>query len=420
MEVMQKKRICGSDLMKKFLLFGFIFIFCLSYVFSLEYEINQGSFSKGDFVELTGTAKGEVSIVFTANPGNKEINSFVSQVDSNGSFSFKYFISCTDPAGDWTLVLSDADDSVERMFSVSSSVECEYLKVDFISPSSSSFFRKDVFDVRVKVTDAGNPIDNAEVYFWDFEGKKNRMYPELNGVYYFEKVVIPLDAELKKTSLMVLALSAGKEKRGGSNVVSFEVRKVPINIEVISPLVKEFTFGKPLDLKVRPVYANDKSIVENADISIEFNNEKFKLEQEGDGVYSKLILTEDFNSEIFYVNVVANDSFGNSGSISLDFEPKGFLYFYIAQNAIVYVFPILFVLYILFVSFKQGKIFVKRLLIKRKRKTLIILMKKLQDDYFNNQLISREVYSQQFEDYNRELTAIENELAELERKQELS
>lgn len=405
--------------MKKFL-FLFLFIFCFSSVFALSFDLAKGNYSKGEFIDFNGLALGEVSVVLTASPGNKEIDSFVVKPDENGVFSLKYFISCVDPAGDWKMVVSDAEEESEKAFYVGSSVECEYFRVDFISPSSSSFFRKDKFDVRVKVTDAGKEVNNAEVYFWDFEGNKKRMNFEANGIYYFENVLIPVDSELKKTNFMVVALSGGKEKYGGSNIVSFEIRRVPIKIELIEPLVKEFNFGKPLELKVKPLYSADESIVSDVKIWVEFNNEKFNLVKEQEGIYSLTVPTEDLNSEIFYVNVFAEDSFGNSGTLSLDFEPKGYLYFYIAQNAIVYIFPALFVIYIVFVSFKQGRVFVNRLFLKRKRKKLLILMKKLQDDYFNKQIISREVYAEQYDNYNNELDKLESEMAELEKKQELS
>ncbi len=415
----ETKMICGNSFSEKFLFFVFFLLF-FSCVSGLSYEINQGSFSKEQFIDLNGFSSNEVSITLTAFPGNKEIDSFLVQPDENNFFSFKYFISCIDPAGSWTLILDDGEETIERMFSVDSSVRCEYLRVDFISPSSSSFFRKDVFDVRIKLTDAGENVANAEVYFWDFDGFKRRMYFEGNGIYFFEGVEIPVDVELKQTELMVVASSGKKENFGGSNTFSFEIRKVPINIELIHPLVKEFNFGKPLNLRIKPVYSADGSLVIEPDVWIEFNSQKKKLQVDSGGIFSLMIPTEDLNSEIFYVNVFVEDPYGNSGEKTFDFEPKGYLYFYIAQNAIVYIFPILFVIYIFFVSFKQGKIFLSKLFLKRKRKKLLILMKKLQDDYFNRQIISRNVYSEQYEDYKNELDALENELIELQKKQEIS
>jgi hypothetical protein len=403
--------------MKKFFVLVF-FLFLLSFAFSFDVSSVKGSYSKGEFIDLNGFSSDKVSLVFIASPGEKKVLNSIVQPDSNGFFSFNYFIPCTDPVGQWKVIVSDAESEKELNFYVNSSVECEYLRVDFINPSSSSYFRTQKFDVRVKITDAGKVVDNAEVYFWDFGGNKKRLYFEGNGVYFFEEVEISIDAEVKKWELMVTAFSPGQEKDGGSNIVSFEIRKVPLQLQLVSPAIKEFNFGKPLDLRIRPVYSDD-SPVSGIKVWAEFNNQRAELEEISSGLYSVVINTADLNAEIFYVNVFAEDNYGNTGSSSFDFEPKGYLYFYIAQNAIVYIFPALFIFYVLFVSFKEGRIFVRRALLKRKRKKLLILMKKLQEDYFNQQLISREVYTEQFDDYKRQLDQIEQNIIELRQKQEI-
>jgi hypothetical protein len=379
--------------------------------------VPKGNYAKGEFLDLNGFAEGKVNLILTASPGKKAVLNAVVEPDENGFFSFKHFIHCTDPAGDWRILLFDEKEEKEKMISVKPSVECEFLRIDFIDPSSFSYFRKQKFDVRVKITDAGREVNNAEAYFWDFNGNKHRLYFEGSGIYFFEGVEVPLNAELKKWDLMVVSVSGGKEKLGGSNVISFEVRAVPIKIEVLNPIVKEFDFGKPLNLKVKPLYP-DGSPASKVKMWVEYNNQKVNLEEDS-GIFSVLIPTEDLNAEIFYINVFAEDEFGNSGNVSLDLEPKGYLYFYIAQNAIVYVFPALFVIYVLFVSFKEARTFVNRIILKRKRKKILILMKKLQDDYFNKQIISRQVYFEQYENYKRELDYLENKLSELREEQEL-
>ncbi|MBU2100758.1 hypothetical protein KKG83_00495 [Candidatus Micrarchaeota archaeon] len=409
--------ICGADEMKK-LLFLVFFVLLLSFAFSLEVGSVKGTYSKGEFIDFNGFSSGKVNLAFIAAPGEKKVLNSIVQPDVNGFFSFNYFIPCIDPAGQWKVFVSDDESEKELEFYVNSSVECEYLRVDFINPSSSSYFRTQKFDVRIKITDAGKDVDNAEVYFWDFQGNKKRLYFEANGVYFFEEVEIPIDAEVKQWALMVTAFSPGEEKDGGSNIVSFEIRKVPLQLQLVSPAIKEFNFGKPLDLKIRPVYSDDFS-ASGIKVWAEFNNQRTELEEISSGLYSVVINTTDLNAEIFYVNVFAEDNYGNTGSSSFDFEPKGYLYFYIAQNAIVYVFPVLFIVYVFFVSFKEGRIFVKRTLLTRKRKKLLILMKKLQEDYFNQQLISREVYNEQFDDYKRQLDQIEQNIFELRQKQEI-
>ncbi len=409
--------ICGSEFMKKLMVLVFL-VFFFSFCFSLSLSVEKGSFSKGEFIDVNGFSSGKLSLFFIGISGNKEILYSEVQPDVNGFFSFNHFISCTAPAGEWKIIAVDELEEKEIRFSVNSSVECEYLRVDFINPSSSSYFRTQKFDVRVKVTDAGKAVDNAEVFFWDFQGKKKRLYFEGNGIYFFEEVMVPVNAEIKKWNLMVTAVSGGKEKDGGSNIVFFDVKTAPIKIEVISPTIKEFDFGKPLNLKVLPKYPDD-SIISEAGLWIEINDERINLEQDSSGVFYAIVPTEDFNAEVLYINIFAQDSYGNLGNISLDLEPKGHLYFYIAQNAIVYIFPALFIFYVVFVSFKEGRTFVNRIILKRKRKKILILMKKLQDDYFNKQMISREVYLEQYEDYKNNLDQLENKMTELKKKQEL-
>ncbi len=408
---------CGSDLMKK-ILFLLFFLFLFSFVFSLSFELSQGSFTKGEFFDVNGFSSGSVNIFVSAFPGEKKVFEAVVQPDENNFFFFRRFIPCTDPLGDWTISFFDSNETIEKMFNVKSSVKCEYLRVNFIDPSSSSYYRTEKFDVRVKITDAGKNVENAEAYFWDFNGNKKRLYNQGNGIYFFEDIGIPVDAEIKEFELMVTAVSGTKEKNGGSNKVSFEVRSVPITLEVIKPAVREFNFGQSLEIIVKPVYP-DGSLAFDAVVRAEYNSEKYTLKEKENGEHYIIIATEDLNAEIFYVNLLVEDAFGNTGSLSLNLEPKGHLYYIIAQNAIVYVFPVLFIIYVIFVSFKEGRTFVNRLLLKRKRKKLLILMKKLQDDYFNKQLIARTVYLEQYDDYKHELDGIEQKIYSLEKKQEI-
>ncbi len=402
--------------MKKAIVFVLLLFFA-SMAFSLNVVIPKGSYVKGEFLDFTGFASGNAEITFIGVEGNKNIGSLVASTDSNGFFSFNYFIPCTDPAGDWKMIVSDEKEKKEFFFRVNSSVQCEFMRVDFIEPSSSSYFSTQKFDVRVKITDAGNEVNNAESYFWDFNGNKRRLYFEGNGIYAIEGIEVPLNAVKGNWNLMVTAVSGGKEKNGGSNVVSFEVRSVPIRVNVVNPAVNEFSFGQPLELKVKPLYpdGSDASVTR---VWAEFNGQKIDLKEE-QGFFSAVIDTADFNAEVLYISIFAEDSFNNSGSVSLNLEPKGQLYFFIAQNAVVFLFPVIFVFYVLFVSVKEGRIFFNRTMLKRKRKKLLILMKKLQDDYFNRQIISREIYMQQYDDYKAELDAIESQMNELKSKQEL-
>ncbi len=405
--------------LKNKILFVFFLFFFVSFVSSLSVELPKGSYEKGEFMDLNGSSTGKINFLVYALPGNKTVLNAVIEPDEKGFFSFKHFISCNDPSGDWVVLVKDQEEEKELRFRVNSSVKCEYLRVDFISPASSSYFRTQSFDVRVKVTDAGISVNNATVYFWDFNGNKIRMYFEGNGIYYYENINIPVDAAIEKKGLMVTALSGTKEKNGGSNIVSFNVRLVPIKIQLIKPLINEFNFGSPLILEVKPIYSDNVS-VPDAKVWVEYNNEKFNLQKNESGNYFIVISTEDLNAEIFYVNVLAEDQYFNSGNLALSLEPKGHLYYFIAQNAIVYIFPVIFIFYVIFVSFKEGKTFVRRIFYKRERKKLLILMKKLQDDYFNKQIISRDVYLEQYENYNRELDKLENRMTELKNKQELS
>ncbi|MFH1663200.1 MAG: hypothetical protein ABH986_00005, partial [archaeon] len=245
-----------------FLLF---FLLLISGAFALTIGVPKGGYSKLEFIDINGIASGElVEVIVTSSPGNKEVFSDSVKADSNGIYFLRHFISCIDPAGDWKITVTDRAGTEERIVYVSSSVECEYLRVDFIDPSSSSYFRTQKFDVRVKITDAGTPVNNAEAYFWDFEGKKTRMYFEGNGIYFFDEVEIPVNAQTEKMNLMVASLAGGKETAGGSNVVVFDVRLVPIKIELINPVVEEFDFGQPLELKVKPVYP-DGSVAEKVE-----------------------------------------------------------------------------------------------------------------------------------------------------------
>jgi hypothetical protein len=182
--------------------------------------------------------------------------------------------------------------------------------------------------------------------------------------------------------------------------------------------VKEFQYGSVIELQLKPVYPNNTP-VENAIVEVEAFGSKFKPEKEENGVYFISFPSKDLGNELVNFVVNASDSAGNTGSKTITLTPVGYWVYFLQNNAIFYVFPVLFLAYVLFLSLREVKSFFSKTRLKRRKKKLGILIKKLQEDYFNKRVISHELYRKQAENYEAELDEIETKLLELEKKQKI-
>lgn len=409
---------------KKIAIIPFILLFALILSFdvsALSFSSDKSSYYKGETIVVEGTAKGTIDFnIMTREKLEVTKGKITGAID--GNFSFTYKTSCNDPEGEWIITVNDSMDVNQLRVNVSSVLgkdRCRYLKIKFLSPSSSFLNRTDSFNITVEVTDAREKVNSAKVYFWNLDGMKTAMYRTGDGIYSFKNYYVKPNALLGERNLKVTAMDVGEEVRGGEENIKFSIERAQIQFDIIQPKqLKEFIFGNPLRIELIPRYPNNESVREPS-LKSSVGDERFDLNKSEGNLYWIEIPTHELNNEIITITLEATDAYGNSGRRVLSLKPVGYWYFIIQQNAIFFVFPALFVIYILYLSVREGRIFFKRTSLNRRKKKLLILKEKLQDDYFNKQMITRKIFYDQLQEYDLELEEVDEKLSELGRKQEL-
>ncbi len=404
--------------MKKFL--ALVFLLCaLPAVFSLSVDVNGGSFTKGDEIIVSGNGTNFVSLKIFSVEGKKEIEEKTVRVESDRSFSFTYTTSCSDPAGEWIVLAEERGETAQKSFRVFPPLECGYYSIGFNSPSPAVYHRTSTMNVSVVVKDNRVPVKDAKVFLWGTSGRREEMIHRGNGLYLFQNLSIPADAELGRWELVV---TAGKKTLegifGGEGKVSITVDGAPISFERLSPKAKEFQFGEKLAVRVRPLYLNSRP-AEGARVFVSVAGNRVQAEEIDAGVFQAVFPTADLNNELLHVVLEADDPHGNSGEERFYLQPSGYYTYLLKENAVFWIVPVLILSYIFFLAFREARVFFMRVRLKRRKKRLLLLIKQLQDDYFNKQLISYKVFSEQSENYDSELDQIKERISQLEKKQKL-
>ncbi|MBU1120562.1 hypothetical protein KJ660_01675, partial [Candidatus Micrarchaeota archaeon] len=263
-KVLSKKYCIPSVYNKKIAIISFILLFALILslnVTALSFSADKTSYYKGETIAVEGIAKGIIDFNFMTVEG-LEVTKGKITGETDGNFSFIHKTSCNDPEGEWIINVNDSRDVNQVRVNVSSvpgKDKCRYLKIKFLSPSSSFLNRTDSFNITVEVTDAREKINSAKVYFWNLDGVKTSMYRTGDGIYSFKDYYIKPNSLLGERSLKVTAMDVGEEVYGGEENIEFSIERAQIEFDIIQPKqLKEFIFGNPLRIELIPRYPNNE------------------------------------------------------------------------------------------------------------------------------------------------------------------
>ncbi|MDO8538504.1 MAG: hypothetical protein Q7S21_06470 [archaeon] len=402
----------------KFLLLIFLFLFVLlPFVHSLELKSVKYEYLKNEIIMIDGNSESNVAMKIYATSGGKKIFDGVVKTDVNGTFEQRIRTDCSFPSGEYRIEAKTPYDSFSDSIFVKNSRECGFLTLAFVSPSPTTYRRTESFDVSVKITDSGKPINNAKVFFWDLDGKQQKLELKGNGIYSFESYKIPFNSKLSNWELMVTAIAnTPLGVYGGENKVNLLIAQGAINVNIVKPKASEFSFGEPFELIINPLYPSGEKIL-NGQARIKVGEKSFDLKETSSGEYSVVFATDDLNNAVLKIDLVVQDNEGNSGTQTIALTPTGYWFWFLQRNAIFYIFPLLFVAYLVFLSYRQGRVSYKKITLEKKKTKFLELKKKLQDDYFNKSLISREIFNEQTQNLDSELAEIEQKLEETKKKQ---
>ncbi|HLC36636.1 MAG TPA: hypothetical protein VJK05_03455 [archaeon] len=389
--------------MKKFFLLAFLLLYSFN-SFSLTFELNNDSYMKGETIFVSGKCgsfSGSAELIINS----KEKDIFDSSIEcfSGSDFSFNYEIDFLDPSGVWDLSI---DDKV-KAFPVQLSRESGFLLIDFLSPLSPNVFRTDDINITVKVSEAGESVSTAAVSSWDVFGEKRELVYKGEGIYSLAYEV-PFDADFNSWNLIVVAKDLGSGS-GGEAVIPLLIKKAPIRVELLEPVVSNFDLTTNIPVKAKISYINGKKVI-NPRVSVLFNNKEFFLSQESEGVFSFIYNPKEDDVGSLALIVSATDSAGNEGEASknlvLTFST---LYYVIAFGPFAFVFLILISLVYFFVSrkFKESR---KAKSFAERKTEIEAKVSGLQEQYFNKALISKDSFSKEMAKLEKELIDLEKEL----------
>ncbi len=380
---------------------------------ALEVSVNSDEFYKGETIEVSGNSSGDVWIS-ASNEGREVFSESASSVD--GDFSFSYPISFLDPSGEWEIVFDDGNSTTTKTVSVLQTRESAFLAMNFLSPTPTTFRRTENINITLRITDAGQPLGEAIVYFWGVDGKKISIPHVGEGIYSYA-YRIPEYAKTGFWELKVVSYYRKvREDFGGEETINLSTDTAQLETKLIEPVGKEFSLLSPLRLKFAFIYPDGGKLLDgNASVTLLQREivEEIILQPTGDGYFEAVIPTEALGDTPLSLTVKVSDAFGNTAERLMRFEPRDSLVYFLRKNALVFIVPLLFLLVVVSLWYRAIKFHSRKKRLLEEKKKLLFLKKKNQQEYLVDRSISREVFDERNAKFEMKLREIKSKLSEL-------
>ncbi|MDO8627927.1 MAG: hypothetical protein Q7K42_05655, partial [Candidatus Diapherotrites archaeon] len=180
-------------------------------VFSLSLETDKDLYKKGEEILLNALCSGNSLVVFSASTvEGKKIFEFTKEC-LEGAINESMSVGFADPSGKWVIEAVSGEERAQTNLEILKTPETQFFLITVLSPSFGDHYRAEDLNILIRVTDAGQIVENAEVKFFDLNGNPVRMNYFGNGMYS-SQFNLPFDAELKDWELFFVA---AKEQNGG-------------------------------------------------------------------------------------------------------------------------------------------------------------------------------------------------------------
>ena len=376
------------------------------------------SIERGDVLSATGTCNQDLFTKVQVFSGEILLLESDVSCDSSGVFSFSYNTTFLDQTGKWALVVSDGAETSKVEVLVNDAREAGFFLLRFLSPTPGKYVRTETISLSVEVSDSGRKVDDANVAFFGFDGKRHFLKGVGSGVYTAD-YEIPADANLGSWGLEVFAESIGSDGRtGGRNKIPLQVDVPPIKIQIVEPSVTTFEFGEEVKLNIVTAYFNGKSLEGDASVTATINETKVKLIKTGENTYEGKFTAPSTQSGTLELLFEVEDGAGNKGT-QVSKLVIGCSITCLAKNYGLFV-----LLAIIIIIAVGGFIFTKvntsnqlGKFEEEKRKTLE-LIKSLQEDYFTKGVMPSSSYKKNLSDYKAKVAELEEKIAQLKSRRE--
>ncbi len=351
---------------------------------------------KGDSVLVYGLEEGEKVDIYI---DEEYYSSFVATTEE-----LYYNISLLDPSGEWRFVTSN--ESARLM--VRNSYQSKELLLTFISPiNSSSYFVGSDMEFKVNVTKNLVPVSNITCYLF-YSGNYVKMDSNQSICTY--TLFIPPNQTIGAAKAVVIA-SDGKS--GGEESIFFNLKRVPIDIELLEPKFQTIRYGDSIRFSLNLSYKSGYS-VDSPTIEVKINGEPIDFDKVGSIIYFNYSAN---NTAVNLVNieVLVVDEYGNSGEFIQSFELTGKNAYLLSKykwHLILLGASIVIVFYVIFaLNYKR----IRLIRLERRKAELIELEKKIQTEYYKLGTIDYDTYEETMEEYNLELSKIKEEIKRLKK-----
>lgn len=386
----------------------FLLLFIIPNICSLTLETDNATFQKGEIFRIFGRCTSLDTVKVSSFQDIKEIFEESAECSENGTFSLTHQISYLDPEGDWLIFAAEGDENKTNTIRITPTKESSFLVITFLSPSTISHYKNEDLDISVKITDAGQPVEDANVLFWGAEGEKQNLVYKGSGIYS-SQYTIPLDTPAEAWDLRVTSLKkAGAQEHGGETKINMEIGSAPLQIDIIWPKAKSIEIRNQATIEAKITYFNGKQFDGNA--AVEIAGKKFNLERKSEYLYgTTLFISEEYLGTNEFA-ISAEDKFGNFGKKEVEFVVIGGIISQL-QNAGVYILvAVIIAAVFIFLAYPRIS---KNLNLKKltaEERKLNFLIEKLQRDYFETNVIDRQTYQKKLAEFEAKLNEAKKKL----------
>lgn len=381
------------------------FVFLLSmcaFAHALSIETGKGAYSKGETIEISGECGAGEPIILSASSDQKLVFEERLSCSSAGNFSAPHEISYLDPAGGWRITANAPSGESTKIIAVESTKPSQYFLISFLSPSRATYHRTDDLAISVRITDAGQAVEDANVVMWGADGMRLALEPQGGGTYSLNYAV-PFDAPVGVWKLTVAAERfSGTGRSGGENIIKVNLKESPIKIGIRRPVVRNFDAGETVFVEVELSYLNGKPL-RDASVHVRVRDENYAMGWREENIYDfNYALSErDVGSLVFLVE--ASDAAGNKGVEKIDVIVTAALWRIAGAILIVAAAGFVILVIIAAVFFSMAGKAAHTASLKRTEKNLEEAITKLQGDYFDRTAVDKKTYRGRLSEYEAKL-----------------
>lgn len=392
--------------MNKRLVFALAVLCLVSQAFAVSLNLESLIVSKGGSISGYGDCSESVLLEGKVN-GNELFSRSIAC--AGGVFSFSQPVSFLVPSGYMDITVSENDDLDSETVRVNPTRESAFLSLTVLSPTVREISRSESITLSIQVLDAGQPVESATVKTWDFEHNEVLLEKTAPGIFT-ATVLVPLNADAGEWSLPIVAESSRNDERiGGERVLPVSIVPADFLVSLEQPAEASLSILQPVLFRARLQYPSGAP-VEQAVVQLVVNEQPVEMAARGNGFFEASHLFSENDAGTQRVSLSAEDAFGNTGSFSRDF--------FVASDvraSLLNWLPVLLVIIVLL--FLVNSFIVPRI---RGRKNIQFLqarkteieseLVRLQQQYFEQNAISKPVFSEKTAALNKELADVNKKL----------